>query len=400
MKSFGDWSKELGFSGAVLSVGLIVITSSSAWCASPVAEMVASSQVNREVENNDFPRVITEPNFEVDEAGLMPSVNVADDTSLQSSLTFPPTPLLQGYRVYTSRYQPANAEFCPPSPPTLGGTGVQSPPELGDLGGEKDFCIHGSLPGEGSLTPPSLPGKGAEGLGSEFVHSVENHRNLTTQEVQLSQSETTPQPPATPNSAAEELELSPEILENSPVLQRWLEEVPNVLEDIRNDPSFRTRLRLGYSNFPSNDDASGINVGVEDVFIGRTGLTVSGDYQASFNGDRQTFGADLRYYVLPLGSYVNVAPLVGYRNIESNDYSTDGINVGARLMLALSRTGAADVSLTQSFVSPGSSDEVGITTLSFGYAVTQNLRLSTDIQKQNSREEKDSRVGIVLEWMP
>jgi hypothetical protein len=69
-------------------------------------------------------------------------------------------------------------------------------------------------------------------------------------------------------------------------------------------------------------------------------------------------------------------------------------------MLALSRTGAADVSLTQSFVSPGSNEEVGITTLSVGYAITRNLRLSTDIQKQNSREDKDSRVGIVLEWMP
>jgi hypothetical protein len=91
---------------------------------------------------------------------------------------------------------------------------------------------------------------------------------------------------------------------------------------------------------------------------------------------------------------------VGYRNLETGDYSTDGVNVGARLLLVLSRTGAADVSLTQSFVSPGSSEEVGITTLSFGYAVTRNLRLSTDIQKQNSREEKDSRVGIVLEWMP
>jgi WD40 repeat protein len=37
----------------------------------------------------------------------------------------------------------------PPSPPTLGGrrggTGVQSPPNLGDLGGEKDLCVHGSL---------------------------------------------------------------------------------------------------------------------------------------------------------------------------------------------------------------------------------------------------------------
>ena len=384
MKSFGDWSKQLGFSGAVLSVGLIVTTSSSAWSVSPVPEMVASSQVNREVENKDLPRVTTEPNLEVDEAGLMPSVNVAVDTSIQLSMTSPPTPLLQG----EGSLIPigfSNATFhTPPAPLVKGGAIREYVSKSNPIG----------------ITTPSLQGNGAVGLGSEFVQPVENRRNLVAEEMQLSQAETTPQPAATPNSAAEELELSPEIIENSPVLQRWLEEVPNVLEDIRNDPSFRTRLRLGYSNFPSNDDASGINVGVEDVFIGRSGLTVSGDYQASFNGDRQNFGADLRYYVLPLGSYVNVAPLVGYRNIESNDYSTDGINVGARLMLALSRTGAADVSLTQSFVSPGSSDEVGITTLSFGYAVTRNLRLSTDLQKQNSREEKDSRVGIVVEWMP
>lgn len=143
-----------------------------------------------------------------------------------------------------------------------------------------------------------------------------------------------------------------------------------------------------------------MNVGVEDVFIGRTGLTVSGDYHVSFNGDREAFGADLRYYVLPLGSYVNVAPLVGYRNLDTDEYSTDGINVGVRLLLVLSRTGAADLALTQSFVSVGSSEEVGITTLSVGYALTRDLRLSTDIQKQNARQAKDSRVGIVLEWMP
>jgi hypothetical protein len=345
--------------------------------------MVASSQVKRQgeqgrqEENKDFPCSLC----------VVPD-DVSGEDDFESSLTSPPTPLLQeegslipiGFSNVTSH--------TPPAPLVKGGA-------------IREYVSNSNPIG---ITPPSLVenrsfSEEAGGLGSE-VHPAENRRNLTTQEVQLSQAETTPQPLATPNSAAEELELSPEILENSPVLQRWLEEVPNVLEDIRDDPSFRTRLRLGYSNFPSNDDASGINVGVEDVFIGRTGLTVSGDYQASFNGDRQTFGADLRYYVLPLGSYVNVAPLVGYRNIESNDYSTDGVNVGARLMLALSRTGAADVSLTQSFVSPGSSDEVGITTLSFGYAVTRNLRLSTDIQKQNSREEKDSRVGIVLEWMP
>src|ERR687886_1630536 len=226
------------------------------------------------------------------------------------------------------------------------------------------------------------------------------------EEQQVSQTQPTPAAPPKPqsettgNSPAQELDLSPEIIEGSPVLQRWLKQVPNVLDEIRNDPSFRTRLRLGYSQFPSTDQAAGFNVGVEDVFIGRTGLTVSGDYQRSFNGKRESFGTDLRYYVLPLGSYVNVAPQVGYRNLTTGNFSTDGVNVGARLMLALSRTGAADVSLTQSFVSPGSSEEVGITTLSVGYAVTRNLRLSTDIQKQNSREEKDSRVGIVLEWMP
>ncbi|MEQ8465144.1 hypothetical protein [Coleofasciculus sp. E1-EBD-02] len=202
------------------------------------------------------------------------------------------------------------------------------------------------------------------------------------------------------NSAAQELELNPEIIENSPVLQRWLQDVPNVLEEIRHDPSFRTRFRFGYSQFPSTEQAGGLNIGVEDIFINRSGFTVSGDYHTSFNGDREAFGVDLRYYLRPLGNYVNVAPLVGYRYLESNDYTTDGVNLGVKLQLVLSRTGAADISLTQSFVSPGSDDEVGLTTLSVGYAVTPDLRLSTDIQKQNSTEEKDSRVGIVLEWMP
>jgi hypothetical protein len=197
----------------------------------------------------------------------------------------------------------------------------------------------------------------------------------------------------------QQFDLKPEIIESSPVLQRWLKQVPNVLEEIRHDPSFRTRLRLGYSQFPSSDSAAGLNLGVEDIFIGKTGLTVSADYQTSFNGDRSSVGADLRYYVLPLGNYLNFAPVLGYRYLQTGDFATDGINVGAKLMLALSRTGAADISLTQSFVSPGSSEEVGITTLSVGYALTRNLRLSGDIQKQNSKADKDSRLGIVFEWM-
>lgn len=208
-----------------------------------------------------------------------------------------------------------------------------------------------------------------------------------------SQAESAPQPLKSPNA---ELDLSPEIVKDSPVLQRWLRQVPNVLAEIVNDPSFRTRLRLGYAHFPL---AGGVNIGFEDVFIGRSGLTISGEYQAAFNGDR-IYGGDLHYYVRPLGSYINFAPLVGYRHLETAEYSTDGVNVGARLLLVLSRSGAADISLTQSWVSPGADQEVSLTTLSVGYAFTRNLRLSTDIQQQNSRESKDSRVGIVLEWMP
>lgn len=207
-----------------------------------------------------------------------------------------------------------------------------------------------------------------------------------------------PQPQKTPN--ASDLDLSPEVIKNSPVLRRWLRQVPNVLDDIANDPSFRTRLRLGYSFFPSSDTADGWNIGVEDIFINSSRFTVSGEYQATFNNEREAYGVDLHYYVLPLGKYVNFAPLVGYRHLETDKYSTDGVNVGARLLLVLSRGGAADISFTQSWVSPGTDEEVGLTTLSFGYAVTRNLRLSTDIQKQNSPEDKDSRVGIVLEWMP
>jgi hypothetical protein len=195
------------------------------------------------------------------------------------------------------------------------------------------------------------------------------------------------------------LDLEPEIIQNSPVLRRWQNKVPNVLEDIKNDPSFRTRLRFGYSHFPGSGEVGGVNLGIEDVFIGKSNFVVNGEYQATFNGKYQAYGANLQYYLRPLGSYVNVAPVVGYHHLETNQYTTSGINLGAKLQLALSRGGAADMSLTQSWVAPGSTVEVGLTKLSFGYAVTRKLRVSTDIEKQNARQSKDSRVGVVLEWM-
>lgn len=192
---------------------------------------------------------------------------------------------------------------------------------------------------------------------------------------------------------------TPDLLETSPVFQQWNKEVPNVLESIKRDPAFRTRARLGLSYFPSTFDSLGWNVGIEDVFIGKTGLTVSGDYQATFTGDRQAGGAELRYYLLPLGGYFNIAPVLGYRYLETPRYITDGLNVGAKFQAVLSRTGGADIAFTQTWVDPRQSEEVGISKFSFGYALTRNIRLSTDIEKQNSKQKKDTRFGISLEWM-
>jgi hypothetical protein len=195
------------------------------------------------------------------------------------------------------------------------------------------------------------------------------------------------------------LDIPEPVLKESPSLQRWLKEIPDLREDIRHDPSFRTRLRLGFTTFPSTEGARGINLGVEDIFIKRTGLTVSADYQSAFNGDRNAYGANLQYFVLPLGNYFNLAPLVGYRYVQSNDFNTDGLHLGLRLMLAFSRTGGGDISLSQSYIAPGGSEEVGITSLSVGYAITSKLRLSTDLARQNSIEDHDSRAGINLEWL-
>ncbi|NDJ16561.1 hypothetical protein [Myxacorys almedinensis] len=197
---------------------------------------------------------------------------------------------------------------------------------------------------------------------------------------------------------ASSIDLDPSVLQTSPVLQRWLKDVPNVADDIQNDPSFRTRLRLGYLRF-SPDANPGLAVGIEDLRIGQTRLTLSGNYQTTFKG-QSAIDTHLTYYLRPLGSYVNVAPMVGYRHLETDRYSTSGATLGVRVLFVLSRGGGADVALSQSWVAPGSDSEIGLSRLSFGYAVTHHLRLSTDFQRQNSRQGRDDRIGIGLEWLP
>jgi hypothetical protein len=201
--------------------------------------------------------------------------------------------------------------------------------------------------------------------------------------------------PATTNNA---IDLSPEIINGSPVLQKWLKGIPDVLDEIKNDPSFRTRVKVGYSQYPSTAQTGGLHLAVDDVFLGRSGLSASANYNSG--GSRSAYGVDAQYYLLPLGGYINITPIVGFRHLQTDKYNRDGLNLGLKLMLVPSRGGGADIALSQSWVGLGSSTETGLTTLSVGYALTNHLRLSTDIQQQNAKENYDSRVGIGVEWMP
>ena len=194
---------------------------------------------------------------------------------------------------------------------------------------------------------------------------------------------------------AEELDINPEVIENSPVLQRWQKKVPNVLKEIKNQPSFRTRLRLGYSQLDGN---SGVKVGFEDIFIFDR-LTASGEYQKAFNHKFENYGADLNYYLLPLGGYVNFAALVGYRNLQMSNNETKGVNLGVKFLLALSRGGGADIAFTRSWVSPGTAEEVILTKLAASYAITNTLRFSTELGEQKANGNKDRQLGFFVEWM-
>jgi hypothetical protein len=205
------------------------------------------------------------------------------------------------------------------------------------------------------------------------------------------------QPPSSNNNS---IDVSPELIKDSPVLQKWLKGIPDVMSDINTDPSFRTRVKVGYSQYPSTGQTGGFHLAVDDVFFGKGGLSASANYNFASSGVRKAYGADAQYYLLPLGGYLNITPLVGFRHLETDKYNRDGLNLGVKLMLVPSRGGGADIALSQSWVGLGGSDETGLTTLSVGYALTHNLRLSTDIQQQNAKENHDSRVGFGIEWMP
>ncbi len=194
----------------------------------------------------------------------------------------------------------------------------------------------------------------------------------------------------------EDFDLTPEMIENSPVLQKWLQQIPDLLTEIKYNPSFRTRLRFGYSEF-SGQDYSNLNLAIEDIFINQSPFTISGEYSQALQGQNLNVSSDLHYYILPLGSYINIAPVVGYRYLRIGDFEINGLNTGIRLAIILSPDGAADIFITQNFMAIATDAEVGITKISTGYAITEKLRLSTDIEWQNSTQIKDSKLGIFIE---
>lgn len=193
---------------------------------------------------------------------------------------------------------------------------------------------------------------------------------------------------------AKDIEIDRQVIESSPVLRRWLEKPPDLLDDIYNVPSFDKKLKLGIT---SRNNSLGIEAGFEDMFVGQSPLTVNGSYQTEFSGRESELQANFRYYLLPLGSYWNIAPIVGYRQFNQLDRpQISGLDVGLQGVLVLSPH-SSDLRLSHTFTSPSGDLEMSTTTLSTSYAITNNLRLGTKIEWRRSPLIYDSRVGFLLE---
>ncbi len=189
----------------------------------------------------------------------------------------------------------------------------------------------------------------------------------------------------------------PPDLQSSPTLKKWLRSVPDIRQDINNDPSFKTRIRLGYTRF-TQSKTDGLSLGLEDLRIGSTPVTLSASYRASRSDS--TWGIDVQPYLFPLGGYINVAPVVGIRSLSTATTQTTGLNLGARLLLVPSRGGGADVTLQQTWTAIGTDQEMSIGKISVGYAIAPKLRIATDLERWNGRSVSETRASLLLEWMP
>ena len=197
-----------------------------------------------------------------------------------------------------------------------------------------------------------------------------------------------PKPKPTLTEQAAEVGIEPALLENSPVLRRWLQSPPDLMQDIQQTPVFSPQLRTGIT---SRNNDLGAELSLEDIFVGQTPLTLSGTYQTEFAGREQSFAVQMRYYTLPLGSYFNIAPTLGYRQINlSQQPQISGVDLGLQGVFVLSPH-AADLRLGQTFTAPGASTETGITTISASYAITPSIRLHSRVEWRRNPGFYDQR---------
>jgi hypothetical protein len=202
-----------------------------------------------------------------------------------------------------------------------------------------------------------------------------------------------------PSTTAQDLNLPPTL--QSPTLEKWRQAIPNVKTDIDNDPAFRTRIRLGYESFGDRStNPTGWQLGLEDLRLGTSRATFNAHYRSNSTGRDRDFGADVNYSLMPLGKKFQLAPTIGYRRLTVENNATTGLNLGLRTRLILSRRSGADITFDQSWVAPGSDRETSLSRLSVGYAITKNVRISTDWQLQRSRQNNADRFGLAVEWMP
>lgn len=191
-------------------------------------------------------------------------------------------------------------------------------------------------------------------------------------------------------AVAETVESS-ESSESSALWRRWRQGVPDVAQQMRDRPSFRTRVRAGYGEIA---DEGGWVVGVEDLRVGRSRLMLAGEVGRG-GAFRSEYG-EVRAYLRSLGSGWNVAPTVGYQAFDWDAGRVSGMALGGRLMVPLSRGGGADLAVGKRFVLGGGE----VTTVGVGYAVTARMRVGTEFQRWRSGDFGETRGMVMVEWMP
>ncbi|MEO1131420.1 MAG: hypothetical protein AAFX40_01795 [Cyanobacteria bacterium J06639_1] len=191
----------------------------------------------------------------------------------------------------------------------------------------------------------------------------------------------------------ENLGIDPEAIENSSTLRRWLQSPPDVLDIIQNTPTVPTRVQVGLV------DDRAWTLGIEDFNLGDR-ISLSGNYRRAWDGsDDVEYGAALRYFVAARGSYMNFGPQLGYRYLDRGRRSFDGITYGLFGTVSLA-PGAADLTWSYRFLEPQTSSETTLVTVTTAYALSRSLRIAAQYNWWKSPVEKDSSLGVLLEWTP